>query len=79
MKRSALFLALPLAAALTLSACSDNAKRDDATAGEAVSDIDKAREEGGVQSDAVVIDNDAGPTVTANADSANAAADTTAR
>lgn len=79
MKRSALFLMLPLAAALTLSSCSDGAKREDATAGDAVTDIDKAREEGGVQSDAVVIDNDAGPTVTANADSANAAASDTAR
>lgn len=77
MKRSALFLAL--AATLALGACSDNAKRDDGTAGDAVTDIDKAREDGGVKSDAVVIDNDAGPTVSANADSANAAADTTAR
>lgn len=79
MKRSALLLMLPLAAVLTLGSCSDSAKRDDATAGDAVTDIDKAREEGGVQSDAVVIDNDAGPTVTANADSANAAAPDTAR
>ncbi|MCC3155902.1 hypothetical protein LJ737_01545 [Hymenobacter sp. 15J16-1T3B] len=74
MKRSALLLALPMAALLTLGACSDNAKRDDATAGDAVTDIDKAREEGGVKSDAVVIDNNAGPTVTANADSAGTAA-----
>lgn len=70
MKRSPLLLAAPLAAALLLSACSDQPKRDDATAGEAVSDMDEAREEGGVKSDAVVIDNNAGPTVTADADSA---------
>jgi hypothetical protein len=75
MKRFPLLLALPLAATLSLSSCSDGAKRDDATAGDAVTDIDKAREEGGVQSDAVVIDNDAGPTVTADADSAAAMAD----
>lgn len=79
MKRSALLLALPLAATLALGACSDSAKRDDATAGDAVTDMDKARAEGGVKSDAVVIDNDAGPTVTASADSAGAAADTSAR
>lgn len=79
MKRSALLLALPMAALLSLSACSDGAKRDDATAGDAVTDIDKAREEGGVQSDAVVIDNDAGPTVTATADSAAAAPADSAR
>lgn len=74
MKRSALLLALPLAAVLALSSCSDAPKRDDATAGDVVTDMDEAREEGGVKSDAVVIDNDAGPTVTADADSAGTAA-----
>ncbi|OON70775.1 hypothetical protein [Hymenobacter sp. CRA2] len=73
MKRSALLFAAPLAAALLLSSCSDNAKRDDATAGDAVTDIDKAKAEGGSTADAVVIDNNAGPTVTANADSASQA------
>ncbi|GAB2946694.1 hypothetical protein GCM10027048_09580 [Hymenobacter coalescens] len=74
-------LAAPLAALLLLSttSCSDNAKRDDATAGEAVSDMDEAREEGGVKSDAVVIDNNAGPTVTADADSAQQTAGDSAR
>jgi hypothetical protein len=73
MKRS-IFLLTALAASLTLGACSggDN-KRTDGTAGEAVSDMDKAADEGGVSSDAVVIDNNAGPTVSANADSANQA------
>ncbi|MBO3271253.1 MULTISPECIES: hypothetical protein [Hymenobacter] len=58
---------LALAAALSLSACNDAEKRTDGTAGEAVSDIDKAAEEGGVQADAVVIDDNAGPTVTPSA------------
>ncbi|UYZ58539.1 hypothetical protein [Hymenobacter latericus] len=71
MKRSTLWLAL-LAGSLTLgTACSGNDnQRTDGTAGEAVSDMDKAADEGGVQSDAVVIDNNAGPTVSADADSA---------
>lgn len=64
---------LALASVLSLASCGDAAKRTDATAGEAVSDIDKAAEEGGVEADATVIDNDAGPTVTADADSATAA------
>ncbi|RYU80079.1 hypothetical protein [Hymenobacter persicinus] len=72
-----LFSLLLVAGALSLASCGDSAKRTDGTAGEAVSDMDKATEEGGVQADATVIDNDAGPTVTANPDSA--AADTTTR
>ncbi|SNR74669.1 MULTISPECIES: hypothetical protein [Hymenobacter] len=72
-----IFSVLTLAAALTLSSCGDANKRTDGTAGEAVSDMDKAVEEGGVQADATVIDNDAGPTVTADADSALAADSTT--
>jgi hypothetical protein len=71
-----LFSALFLAATLSLGSCNNAEKRTDGTAGEAVSDMDKAADEGGVQADATVIDNDAGPTVTANADSA--AADTAA-
>ena len=63
MKRS-IFLLTALAASLTLGACSGDDKRTDATAGEAISDMDKAADEGGVKSDAVVIDNNAGPTVT---------------
>ncbi|WP_400192602.1 hypothetical protein [Hymenobacter sp. B81] len=78
MKRT-LFLLPALAATLLLAGCSDAEKRTDATAGDAVSDMDQAANEGGVQSDAVVIDNNAGPTVTANADSAAAAPDTTQR
>jgi len=58
---------LTLAAALSLSACNNAEKRTDGTAGEAVSNIDEAAEEGGVQADAVVIDNNAGPTVTPSA------------
>jgi hypothetical protein len=69
------FSALLVAAALSLNSCNNADKRTDGTAGEAVSDMDKAADEGGVQADATVIDNDAGPTVTANADSA--ATDTT--
>ncbi|GAA4378973.1 hypothetical protein [Hymenobacter koreensis] len=73
MKRSFLLLGA-LAACLSLSACGDSEKRTDGTAGEAVSDMDQAAEEGGVESsEAVVIDNDAGPTVTADADTAGAA------
>lgn len=64
---------LTLAAGLLLASCNNAEKRTDGTAGEAVSDMDKAASEGGVQADAVVIDNNAGPTVTANADSAMAA------
>lgn len=67
---------LALATGLLLASCGNAEKRTDGTAGEAVSDMDKAAQDGGVQADAVVIDNDAGPTVTANADSA-AAADST--
>jgi protein involved in sex pheromone biosynthesis len=80
MKRTFLILGA-LAACLSLNACGDSAKRTDGTAGEAVSDMDKATDEGGVQADAVVIDNNAGPTVTADGDSAKAAtpADTTRR
>jgi hypothetical protein len=63
---------LALGAVLSFSSCGDAAKRTDGTAGEAVSDIDKAADEGGVEADATVIDNDAGPTVTADADSAMA-------
>lgn len=66
------FSALAVVAALSLSSCGDAAKRTDGTAGEAVSDMDEATKEGGVQADATVIDNDAGPTVTADADSAMA-------
>ena len=60
-------------AALTLGSCNSAEKRDDGTAGEAVSDMDSAAADGGVKADATVIDNDAGPTVTADADSAAAA------
>lgn len=64
---------LTLSAGLLLASCDNAEKRTDGTAGEAVSDMDKAAEDGGVQADAVVIDNNAGPTVTADADSAMAA------
>lgn len=67
---------LTLFAALALSSCGNAEKRTDGTAGTAVTDMDSAAAEGGVKADAVVIDNNAGPTVTANADSA-AAADST--
>ncbi|SHJ36380.1 putative membrane protein [Hymenobacter daecheongensis DSM 21074] len=67
-----LFSCLLLAATLSLAGCGDGNKRTDGTAGEAVSDMDKAADEGGVQADATVIDNEAGPTVTANADSSGA-------
>ena len=66
------FSLLLLSAGLTLASCNTE-QRTDGTAGEAVSDMDAAAADGGVQADAVVIDNDAGPTVTANADSAIAA------
>lgn len=75
-----LFSVLTLFAALSLSNCGGTETRTDGTAGEAVVDQEKAAEEGGVQADATVIDNDAGPTVTADADSANAmAADSSAK
>ncbi|GGG44636.1 hypothetical protein [Hymenobacter glacieicola] len=64
---------LALGAALLLASCNNAETRTDGTAGEAVSDMDKAADEGGVKADAVVIDNNAGPTVTADADSAMAA------
>lgn len=67
------FLSLiALATVLSFSSCGNTEQRTDGTAGEAVSDIDKAAEEGGVEADATVIDNDAGPTVSADADSAMA-------
>jgi len=62
------FSLLALVAALSLSSCGGAEKRTDGTAGEAVSDMDKAADKGGVEADATVIDNDAGPTVTADAD-----------
>ncbi|TGD78504.1 hypothetical protein [Hymenobacter wooponensis] len=65
---------LSLFAALSLSSCGNAEKRTDGTAGTAVTDMDSAAAEGGVKADAVVIDNNAGPTVTADADSAEAAA-----
>lgn len=58
---------LTLAAALSLAACNNAERRTDGTAGTAVSDIDSAAERGGVQADAMVIDNNAGPTVTPSA------------
>ena len=68
------FLSLvALASVLSFSSCGNTEKRTDGTAGEAVSDIDKAADEGGVEADATVIDNDAGPTVAVDADSAMAA------
>jgi outer membrane murein-binding lipoprotein Lpp len=79
MKRTSWLLAAPVAALLLLSSCSDNAKRDDATAGDAVTGIEEAREEGGSKADAVVIDNNAGPTVSADGDSAQTAAGDSAR
>ncbi|SDY19994.1 hypothetical protein [Hymenobacter psychrophilus] len=63
---------LALAATLSLGSCNTET-RTDGTAGEAVSDLDSAADDGGVKADAVVIDNDAGPTVTADADSIPAA------
>lgn len=64
---------LTLSAGLLLASCGETQKRTDGTAGEAVSNMDKAAAEGGVQADAVVIDNNSGPTVTASADSLAAA------
>ncbi|MBT2556969.1 hypothetical protein J7E24_04175 [Hymenobacter sp. ISL-91] len=69
---------LALAFALSLSSCNTET-RTDGTAGEAVSDLDAATDDGGVKADAVVIDNNAGPTVTADADSLPAAAADTTR
>lgn len=66
-----------LAATLTLASCGDSATRTDGTAGQAVSNLDSAAADGGVKADAVVIDNNAGPTVTASPDSAMAADDMT--
>ena len=63
---------LSLFAVLSLSSCGNAEKRTDGTAGTAVTDMDSAATEGGVKADAVVIDNNAGPTVTADADSATA-------
>ena len=63
---------LALASVISLSSCGDSAKRTDGTAGEAVSDIDKAAADGGVEADATVIDNDAGPTVTPESGSTTA-------
>jgi hypothetical protein len=70
-------LSLLTFATLALGSCNSSEKRTDGTAGEAVSDMNEAADEGGVKADATVIDNDAGPTVTADADSA-AAADSSA-
>ena len=67
--KTRLFSALLFAATLSLAGCN---QRTDGTANEAVSDIDKAADEGGVQADATVIDNEAGATVTASPDSAAA-------
>ncbi|MCB2409216.1 hypothetical protein [Hymenobacter lucidus] len=67
-----IFSLLALAATLSLSSCDSADKRTDGTSGEAVSDMNEAAAEGGVQADATVIDNDAGATVTANSDSATA-------
>ena len=69
---------LALAFTLSLSSCNTET-RTDGTAGEAVSDLDAAADNGGVKADAVVIDNNAGPTVTADADSLPAAAADTTR
>ncbi len=59
-----------LTAALTFGGCNNASKRTDSTTSEAVSDMDKAAADGGVEADATVIDNNAGPTVTADGDSA---------
>ncbi|WP_460622298.1 hypothetical protein [Hymenobacter tenuis] len=76
--RTRLLPFLVLSAGLMLASCNNAEKRTDGTAGEAVSDMDQAADDGGVKADAIVIDNNAGPTVTADADSA-AAADSTAQ
>jgi len=73
------FLSLLTIGALTLGSCNSAEKRTDGTAGDAVTDMDSAAADGGVKADAVVIDNDAGPTVTANADSAATADGTTTK
>lgn len=62
-----LLTGLMLAAALSLSACNNAEKRTDGTAGTAVTDMDSAAARGGVQADAIVIDHNAGPTVTPSA------------
>ncbi|SHK09829.1 hypothetical protein [Hymenobacter psychrotolerans] len=64
------FSLVALAAVLTLGSCGNAEQRTDGTAGTVVTDIDSAAAEGGVQADATVIDNDAGPTVTADANAA---------
>jgi len=64
------FLSLLTVATLALGSCNSAEKRTDGTAGEAVSDMDSAAADGGVKADAVVIDNDAGPTVTADSSAA---------
>lgn len=64
-----IFPALALFAALSLTSCGGTETRTDGTAGEAVIDREEAAEQGGVQADATVIDNEAGPTITADADS----------
>ncbi|WP_133271290.1 hypothetical protein [Hymenobacter radiodurans] len=59
---------------MSFASCGDNAeKRTDGTAGEAVVDQEEAAAQGGVQADATVIDNEEGATVTADADSLEAA------
>ena len=65
-----IFPALALFAALSLTSCGGTETRTDGTAGEAVVDQEKAAEQGGVQADATVIDNDAGPTVTPDSNAA---------
>ncbi|SMB93679.1 hypothetical protein SAMN00120144_2679 [Hymenobacter roseosalivarius DSM 11622] len=64
-----LFSVLTLFAALSLASCGNAEKRTDGTAGEAVVGQEEAAAQGGVQADATVIDNEAGATVTADADS----------
>ena len=64
-----LFSVLALFAALSLTSCGNSETRTDGTAGEAVVDQEEAAEQGGVQADATVIDNEEGATVTADADS----------
>ena len=70
--KTRIFSLLLLSAGLTLASCNTE-QRTDGTAGEAVSDMHAAAADGGVKADAVVIDNDAGPTVTADADSVETA------
>ncbi|MBT9393020.1 hypothetical protein KLP40_07585 [Hymenobacter sp. NST-14] len=72
------FFLLLLSGSLSLASCNTE-QRTDGTAGEAISDMDAAAADGGVKADAVVIDNDAGPTITADADSAMAADTSMAR